>query len=318
MPNGLGKDDPLGHDPAMTTLPYLPFAAGPFRLSMGLMSLKPEDWIEIDDRYTADMAERRRLLDTRRDEVFAALPEADAACREFGTLLLDHLRAYFPDIFGFAEDRLENRLTGESWPTAHTDRHPLDLAGRLVQEDFCILQSAGEKEPYVLTAACLCFPSRWRLADKIGRPMDRIHDPVPGYQDRLASPVNRFMSVLKEDKPVWRLNWSLYDNPALFQPTGHGRDEKAPGIDGGNAGERLHVRIERQTLRRLPNSKAVVFGIRVHQRPLASLAETPDAAARLASALREMPSDMARYKSLPVSAEAALAYLDRITEASAT
>jgi hypothetical protein len=33
----------------MTVPDYLPFEDGPFRMAMGLQSLKPADWIEIDD-----------------------------------------------------------------------------------------------------------------------------------------------------------------------------------------------------------------------------------------------------------------------------
>ena len=48
-----------------------------------------------------------------------------------------------------------------------------------------------------LIAAVLCFPSRWRLADKMDRLMGAIHGPVPFYADRLARPVDRFMRLLK-------------------------------------------------------------------------------------------------------------------------
>ena len=40
--------------------------------------------------------------------------------------------------------------------------HPLELAGRLVQEDLCVMQAAPEDAEdageYRLTAAALCFP----------------------------------------------------------------------------------------------------------------------------------------------------------------
>ena len=38
---------------------YLPFADGPYRMTMGLMALKPADWIEIDSRY----ARRNRVAE---------------------------------------------------------------------------------------------------------------------------------------------------------------------------------------------------------------------------------------------------------------
>jgi hypothetical protein len=288
---------------------YLPFDAGPFRMAMGLSALKAEDWIEIDDRYGEEMALRRRLLAEQRDEVFAALPESTAGRREVLDLLAEHLPARYPAWFARRGDRLENRLTGESWDVAAPAADPLDIAGRLVQEDLCLLAESPEGPR--LVAAVLCFPSRWRLADKIGRPLAAIHGPVPLYEERLARPVDRFLNLLKAEKPVVRVNWSVHDNPALFQPTGHGRTADDRTINAENAGDRLVLRVERQTLRRLMPSGTVLFGIRTHIRPLREIAAAADIARSLAGAVRALPLEVLRYKSLAPFREALLAYLDR-------
>ena len=67
------------------------------------------------------------------------------------------------------------------------------------------------------------------------------------------------------------------DDPTLFQPTGKWRTAHDATITEQNAGERLFLRVERQTLRRLPDSGAVLFGIRVHVYPLADAVTTPEA-----------------------------------------
>jgi hypothetical protein len=159
------------------------------------------------------------------------------------------------------------------------------------------------------TAAVLCFPSRWRLHDKIGRPLQEVHGPVPLYADRLARPVNRFMQHVKQGHVAQRLNWSVMDDPALFQITGHGRDGINAEITAANAGTKLSLRVERQTLRRLPRSDAVLFGIRVHVYPLARVITTPALASRLAEAVRVLPLEMSRYKSLGTFKDALLAWL---------
>ena len=41
-------------------------------MAMGLVGCHPDELVEIDDRYPAEMAERRELLATRHAEVFAA------------------------------------------------------------------------------------------------------------------------------------------------------------------------------------------------------------------------------------------------------
>ena len=43
-----------------------------------------------------------------------------------------------------------------------------------------------------------------------------------------------------------------------------------------NAGQRLHLRVERQTLLRLPKSNAVLFTIRTYMNPLSTFEGRPD------------------------------------------
>ncbi|MDR2983200.1 MAG: DUF3445 domain-containing protein, partial [Nocardiopsaceae bacterium] len=80
--------------------------------------------------------------------------------------------------------RLVNRASGETWDIAASALHPLDLAGRLVAEDLCLMQ-ASDHNDYRLVGASLCAPNRWRLDDKLGQPLDAIHAPVPGYGQAL-------------------------------------------------------------------------------------------------------------------------------------
>ena len=51
--------------PAEQALPaealHLPFEAGPHRMTLGLVARRPGELIELDDRYPAEMAERRAL-----------------------------------------------------------------------------------------------------------------------------------------------------------------------------------------------------------------------------------------------------------------
>ena len=162
-------------------------------------------------------------------------------------------------------------------------------------------------DPTGWLAATLCSPARWRLADKIGRPLGAIHAPVAGYAAKLEAPVDRFFAMLKAGRLVWRLNWGIVDHPAPFQPVAQ---PATHAITAENAGERLWLRVERQTLQRLPASGAVVFTIRTHIRRLDAAIRTPTSASELAGAVRDMPEDSRRYKHIAPVAEALLAWLD--------
>jgi hypothetical protein len=285
---------------------YTPFEA-PYRMSMGLMRLDPAEWIEVDGDWAADLAEKRRLLAERHDELVRELPGSEAGQAEALAELAANLARHHPDFYRLAEGVLHLPALGVAWPLDGGGLAPLDAAGRAVQEDLCLMQHDGAD--WRLTAASVSFPTRWRLADKMGQALDRIHDPVPGFAERLGRPVVRFFDTLKLDRPVWRINWSLLDDPALYQPKGHGRREENPAITPENAGDKVWLRVERQTLTRLPATGAILFTIRIHRWPLARLARLPEAAAKMRQALESMPAPMQEYKSMAVFGRAVRAWL---------
>jgi hypothetical protein len=283
------------------------FLDGPWRMAMGLNRLDPADWIWLSGEADAEIAEKRRLLAERPEVVLRAPAEALPAARELLTTLLDHLPAHHPDRFAAVSGGVLIRPTGEV--VRGDDPEPLRAAGLLVQEDLCLMAPGGAG--YTLAAAFLAFPSRWLLSEKLLLPMRAIHANVPGFDERLAGPADRFFAAVEVDRPVWRANWGLTDDPTLHQPI---RKAYRPvPLDAGDAGEHLYVRVERQTLRRLPRTRHVVFTIHTIVRRLtAVIAEEPAVAPALAARLREMPDAMLRYKNLLEPRPAILAWLDRV------
>jgi hypothetical protein len=278
-------------------------------MAMGLQAVPEADWIELDATYPAQMAERRRLLQQRRPEVLAAEPGTEAMGTELLALLTAHLPAQFPDGFTLRGSVLHNHLLEETWDVA-APVEPLAVVGQLVAEDFCLLRL--DKQGPRLVAAVLCFPSHWRLSDKLGHPLAPIHAPVPFYGERLARPVDRFFAALKPGRVAVRLNWTVTAIPDLFQPGGHFRNEKPPMPIGDDVGDKLFLRVERQTFRRLPQTGAVAFGIRLHVTKLAEAVTRPDDARRLAAAVAALPPEMARYKSMLPIRDALFAYLGQV------
>ena len=104
-----------------------------------------------------------------------------------------------------------------------------------------------------------------------------------------------------------RVNWSLTTDPQLFQPVAL---PHAP-ITVEDAGERIFYRVERQTLRRLPESGAVVFGIRVHQHKLAAFRADREMGAALAEAVAKLDPSLIAYKSMVSIKSAVATYLKR-------
>ncbi len=222
-------------------------AAAGLRLPM-VTPVAPGDWLRVDSAYVAQLAEKARLIAERRADVIAVLPGAEAACDE----ALDRVLAELDQMDGFLV--AHGRVLRPDGHIIDIDRaDPLLTISRIVQEDFCIHEKRGDE--HVLVAALLCFPAAWTLAEKIGRPLMRIHAPVARYDADVARRVQRMFDMVGEGRAVWRANLLRYDDPALFQP----HTEANPRPVGRP--ESPYLRSERQTILRLPRTGAVVFSI---------------------------------------------------------
>lgn len=269
--------DPLSHPErcALPTAPYLPFLDPKTARAPGMWPLDEAAWIDMDAAYEPQMALRDCLIGAKPDEVAIARPDAAEALTEFWEVLAAHLAARRPDQF-LRQKGAIRRPDGVT--VIETGR--IGALGRLVQEDWALLTPAPEG--WRLAAANICFPSRWRLTEKIGRPLVPIHAPVPGYADALAPRVDRIFAGLRVEVPLQRLNWSVHPAPDLHQPIA-----AAPTA-------RWWLRTERQTLRRLPATRAIVFGIKTSVTAVDDLA--PEARAGLIAAVRAWTPDERAYK----------------------
>lgn len=268
---------------------------------MGVAAIDARGWFELGDDYAAQMAEKARLLRERRADVYQALPAAEAPARELLAAVARWCAETQPGGFARAGDALR---CPDGREVALAGAPPLETAARLVQEDLCLLQQDESGVP-ILVGACLCFPSRWRLAEKLGRPMLAIHAPVPGLNPKIGATIDRFLAGLKAGNIYMRTNWSLTTDPALFQPVSL---PHAP-IPAAEAGERVFYRVERQTLRLLPETGAVLFGIRIHQHKLAAFEALPPERRALAEAVAALDPGLVEYKSMTAIKDAVVEYL---------
>jgi hypothetical protein len=263
------------------------------RLSLGLRTLDVAEWLDVDEHYSDDLTEKRRLLRERPGDVVAHLPAGRDAAQETLEVVRGWMSEHHPDLVQ---------------PSPIPGLHPVDAAGRLVQEDLCVMTQ--ESGVWRLTAASVCFPSRWSLREKIGTTLGQIHDPVPGYHDAIGSIVDSSLDRLDVSRPLWRRNWSILDDPALFQPA------PSPSLRAQPAAlSALTLRVERQTLRRLPATGAVLFTIRTYRRGLDQVVCEPSAARDLAASLRTCSPELAAYKGWTTMLEWLVDTLDAVTVA---
>lgn len=287
-----------------------PFDGSTRPFQIGLKPLDPRRWIEPGAQLCDYLAQKRHLLATRRDIVFAVQAGTEAAQAELLERLADHLVTDHPalyrregaSVFG-PEPEIAVALEDLTTPA-------LERAALLVEDDL-VLMRRGEAG-WRIAAAALCFPSAWSLAEKFGRPMHEVHAPVPGFGagTRNAELITRMFDNLRPETPMIRWNWSLFGDGALHHPEGGHPDR--PRFGDGATASHAFLRVERQTLTRLPNSRDIVFSIGIHVDPLDALAESDDGP-RLARTLHDqiaaLGPDELGYKGLALEREAVLARL---------
>lgn len=292
--------------PAFAHTPY-DGSHKPFTIGMGL--LDPADWIEPDEHLVRHLLRKEQLFAADRDIVFREEPETRAAQAEVLAMLAEFLPARFAEIWRLDGTRMDILPAGRSVELA-ADESPLLLAARLVQEDLCLMRDGPGG--YRLAAASLCFPSSWSLTEKFGMTLDGLHDNVPGYPDFLAGRMARIFANMKVDMPVKRLNWSIYTDDDLHHPQSKTRPRNWFEEEGEFS---AFVRVERQTLRRLPISGDILFTIKICVDPIEAFRMHPDGA-RLALGLRDdilgMNAGQLRYKALDRGRERLVRALEAI------
>lgn len=250
-----------------TRLPLRPWAEEKTRRMPGLNPTAPGEWLITDEVYAEQMAYREALLASRRAAVLRLDPAAHPAAGE----LLATVLAELAGKEGFT--RSGDRVSCPDGRMVQIDRDdPLGTCGRLVQEDLVLLEKRPGEAEHVLTGAVLCFPASWTLDEKFLRPLVRIHRPVTAYDGDIARRVQRLFDGIQPGRPMWRANNLVYSNPDLFQPRRED-DRRSIAPDGPR-----FLRVERQGLLRLPESRAVVFSIHTYVLPFGALAAEDRAA----------------------------------------
>lgn len=279
---------------------------------IGTRPLDPVDWLEPDAAMASQLNEKVRLLTERRDAVFAELAESRPAQAELLALLASYLPEHFPDLWRHSSAGMQILPTGECVSLTGAD-NALLTAAKLVQDDLLILERA--KAGWCLTAGSLCFPSSWLLAEKMGKVLSEIHAPVPGFGPgtRQAEIMARMFDAMRPETPMIRWNFSLYGDERLFHPDVSGPGERRFGT--GERADPVFLRVERQTLRKLPETGAIAFSIRISVDPLERLETHVDGAniaASLAGQILALTPEQLDYKGLTQEKERVVARLGEI------
>ena len=188
-------------------------------------------------------------------------------------------------------------IDGTLGPATHaSDLPPLFAAARRTPDDLVLMEK--HDGAWRVSALSLCAPTFFSAHDVLGRSLAEIHGPVHGFAERFLARVERIFEGLRPGLILERRNWSLVNSDQSFTPDPAPIRARISAIEPAHAGSELFVRVERQTLRRLPQTGGALFTIRVWLHPLDALLDDPPRLAAFARAWRAATADFRDYKRL--------------------
>ncbi|KAK0510896.1 hypothetical protein JMJ35_006448 [Cladonia borealis] len=280
-------------------------------MTMGLAKVSRNEWIEIDSKYRTQIIERTNILESHSEQTLGTTPAADHIVSElYREIIFQQLPQRFPTVFSLSADKrtINNNITGLSFPskplTKKTDHgiSSLRILAVNIVEDLFVLRPDIKSGKHLLCAFVACYPNGFETAKLMDKSVSEIHAPVPLYKEKLEMSVDRFFKTIKVGDFMRRFNWSITTcGPQLFTPKNL---NNYPGHTSANdeqselAIEDVYLRVERQILTRLPQSRAVVFTVKTYMTPLTDV-RVEGSGPQLLAAVKAWPKKVAFYKRRP-------------------
>ncbi|KAJ8127212.1 hypothetical protein O1611_g6424 [Lasiodiplodia mahajangana] len=273
--------------------PYLDFDID--RAKPPLTKLEPDWWIELESTYKGRIAQRKELYAKHGSAVLQWLPGSELACKELMEIAIQFVCGRYPQYFSLSEDRLwlENKILGVR--ANIREKHPLLILLDHIPEDFAITLRDPDTGYYVFRAGIICSALGWNVASKIGLKLHEIHQPIPDYH-KMQFSMDRFFSKMPTNKPIQRGSWGLEVDQPLYMPPGDSHEAYRDFQDKSLTRSRLHLRVDWQTLRRMPLSGGIVFNFKALFTPIEEFRDEPYVPSLILQVLKHGKENMMKYK----------------------
>ncbi|KAJ6110503.1 hypothetical protein N7486_002738 [Penicillium sp. IBT 16267x] len=274
--------------------PYRPFRWA-YHQTMSLTKLEPDWWIELESTYKSRIAQRKELYIKHGKAVLDARPGSELACKELMEMVLQFICARYPQYFTLVDKRiLQNRILGTEQDVR--SKPPLEILLDNVPEDFALMLRDEKTGYYFLRAAVICSALGWNVASKIDKRLDEIHEPIPDYKEKMQFSMDRYFTKMPTEKPIQRGSWGLEVGDLLFMPPGDPHGALRLSQDPNLQIDDCTLRVDWQTLRRLPLSASVVFNFKALFTPVSEFRDEPAVPALVSKLLKDGKESMMKYK----------------------
>jgi dimethylamine monooxygenase subunit A len=312
----------MNQDALQTDPVYRPYRWAAADFQLGLRPMKPDEWIIVGPDHVEVMRQKQLRLTQHRRHYYRSLPSSLPAQRELRDSVVDHLVTAHSPHFIRTGRTVKSVVTGADIDLNDETCEPLLQLGELIEEDFMLLEDV--EGALQITAASNAYSSSGRLVSSVGRDMAFAHAPVPGLTDKLGPKIDRVLGAVHAATPCERFNWLLTPMASIFFPHEDPHAANAAAMHSicealrhnpGRAGELLWIRVERQTLRRLPVSKAVAFSLHTFSHPLASIQSDIESVRAMLGLLRQYSAERWHYVEMDIVREPLMQWLESAANA---
>lgn len=302
---------------AVDTPSYRPYRWASADFQLGLRRIRPESWILIGPEHEDMMRQKRARLDEYQSFYYGSLPNSLPAQRELRERVTTHLVADHPQSFDRSGSVIRSLITGQTLDLDDKSTEPLLQLSYLVEEDFMLLDEVGGTPQ--ITAASNSYSTSGRLVASVGHDVAWAHEPVPRLTDKLGVRINQVLGSIHAAIPCERFNWQLTPMATVFFPHDDPHAANAAAMhavvetlrhDPGRAGELLWIRVERQTLSRLPDSNAVAFSLHTYSDPLSSVQSDAESIRAILALLKNYSEERWKYSEMDIVREPLMAWLE--------
>ena len=304
--------------------PWRPFR-WPYHQTMSIFKLDMDHWLDMDKYYQHYIDEKKRIRLTYGKENFDCLPEGYDAAVELMETVVDHMILRYPLLFTVLKNGewtkqgkiIKNEITQEVLDmTKPLKQDPLVYVSKLAKEDFYVVKRNESDGKHYLVAAAVPFPGgSFGINQKIGRNLDVIHTDVPYYETKLKKSMERWFEKMRPEDPVERASWYITWDTKLKVNNIYQVPEFKPNLDleiKDTDPREFNVRVERQTLRRLPKSQAIIFTNHPVFYSIEEMKDEPMIPSLLKKILYEGPEDILKYKNFQKIRDHLSPYLDSL------
>ncbi len=295
---------------------YRPYRWATVDFQLGLRPIKAAQWMLFEADHDATMQEKRARMAQYPELYYRTLPGSLVAQQELRERVAAHLAADHPQHFRRTGTRLRCLIDDTVYDLQDTSIEPLQQMSRFLEEDFMLIQDVDGAQ--TITAASNAYSSSGRLVASVGRNVAWAHESVPQLTARLGPRIDRMIGSIHVDTPCERFNWQLTPLSTKFFPhEAHAANADAMRQicdvlrkDPRQAEHLLWIRVERQTLSRLPESRAVAFTLHTFSDPLTSLKGDPESLRAMLGLLRNYSDERLEYSEMNFIRDSVVAWIE--------